>query len=461
MFQHDYTYTFSSIREKASYVQVDNHWQNTKYRSQIAVKDRQFLSVGYHRVPAEIADLIDIAVAVYTADRLSKRQGEQPCRIQLVIPIRCFELFSSVYNIEQLQGVLYQYTEDHWDFTFTKRTDSGRWSELQSRMILTDEEERKIEIALWSGGLDSVAGLCTRLFTNPKTSYVLLGTGANKYIQGLQQRTAKSITSRFPNSTQLIQIPIHLSKSTDLPTNRNMRARGFVFSLLGAACAYLYKQDRLYIYENGIGAINLPFRSSEVGLDHARSVHPISLLRMGEWVSSILGMRFSFENPFLFSTKAQMCEVFLRTDTTNLIAQTESCDRRHRQKTAQCGWCSSCLLRRQALAVNQIEDQTRYVVTHGRACRPSDGTHLRAMLEQVRTLQTLLATPEPWPYLSGQYGVLMDIADFFAHHQGVPLATTQEKLIQLYRQYVQEWVNVQAVIGRSILGNNPQQYQLS
>lgn len=454
MFRPDYTYTFSDIGEKAGSVQVDNHRQTAKYWSQIAVKDQQLLSVGYHRVSAEVADLIDIAVAVYTADRLSKRHREQPCHIQLVVPVRCPEIFNRAPIIEELQDVLYGFTEDHWYFSFTKRIAYGRWSELQMSMILPDEPNRYTEIALWSGGLDSLAGLYNRLFTNAQASYVLLGTGGSTYIQGVQQRVANSVNKGFPHSTQLVQIPIQLSRTADLPTNRDMRTRGFIFMLLGAACASLYSQDRLHIYENGVGAINLPFRASEVGLDHARSVHPISLLKMGKLVSSILGRTFTFENPFLFCTKAQMCEIFPRTGTTSLIAHTMTCDRRHRQKTPQCGWCSSCLLRRQALAVNHIEDKTQYVITHGRVCRPSDGTHLRAVLEQVKMLQTLLASPNPWYHLSGQYRVLMNVADLISNYYAIPLTTSQEKLIQLYRQYVQEWLSVQVTIECGLLNNN-------
>jgi len=75
--------------------------------------------------------------------------------------------------------------------------------------------------------------------------------------------------------------------------------------LLGAVCALLADQQLLHIYENGVGAINLPFRASEVGLDHTRAVHPISLFEMSDTVSRITQASFRFVNPFVYSTKAK------------------------------------------------------------------------------------------------------------------------------------------------------------
>ena len=78
--------------------------------------------------------------------------------------------------------------------------------------------------------------------------------------------------------------------------------------MLGAACAYLMGQKVLYLYENGIGAINLPYRESAVGLDHSRSVHPLTLLMVSDVISELLGQEFEVKNPFLFWTKAEMCK---------------------------------------------------------------------------------------------------------------------------------------------------------
>src|SRR5256885_13829390 len=110
----------------------------------------------------------------------------------------------------------------------------------------------------------------------------------------------------MPGHIEHIQIPLRLKQHVDarLSKNRSQRSRGFVFTMLGAVCARVQGESTLYVYENGIGAINLPFNRSTVARDHAVSVHPLSLQRLGNLLSMALGTRFTVVNPFLLSTKA-------------------------------------------------------------------------------------------------------------------------------------------------------------
>src|SRR5205085_10815902 len=154
--------------------------------------------------------------------------------------------------------------------------------------------------------------------------------------------------------TKRVRVHVDLIHGPDFgrnDLNRIPRSRGFVFLLLGAVCALLEGKDELFVYENGIGAINLNYGSPEVGLDQSRAVHPISLIEMSHLVSNTLDAPFAFHNPFLFTTKAQMCEVFNRlpeqflVQVNRLVSKTVSCDRRSRipKELMQCGCCSSCL----------------------------------------------------------------------------------------------------------------------
>lgn len=104
--------------------------------------------------------------------------------------------------------------------------------------------------------------------------------------------------------------------------------------LLGSAYACLEGQARaLAVYENGIGAINLPFRASEVGLEHTRSVHPLSMCCVSQFVSMLIGEPFLVHNPFLWSTKAEMCRVLDELDVSDIAWETVSCDCPYRSHT--------------------------------------------------------------------------------------------------------------------------------
>jgi hypothetical protein len=443
MQQPDYTYSFDDISDQFSQVRCLNHRTGELQMVAVLVDDHQ-LSFKRHRLlPAQLADCIDLAVAVAVADRLSIRKADRSCLIHISLPLRRPEIFGDSQILKQLQDILYWYTHDHWFFAFPARLQHGRFAERQPSLF-SPQLDQKIEIALWSGGLDSLAGVYHNLQRSSSTHYVLLGTGANTIIHNAQQRVAMLVEDLFPGRTTLVQLPYRLDDTKDLQKHSMQRARGFVFLLLGAVCASLEGQQTLSVYENGIGAINLPFSDAEVGLDHSLAVHPVSLLRMGELVTNILSSTFAFRNPFLFQTKAQMCEALITSPAFRLlVSSTFTCDRPHREVPMQCGYCSSCLLRRQALAALEVEDPTAYIATteplNGREPRSSEGDYLRAMLSQVSFIRQCLATSTPLEHLSERYLSLLEIADEMNGWEGMPRHVILERLVQLYEHYALEW----------------------
>jgi hypothetical protein len=217
--------------------------------------------------------------------------------------------------------------------------------------------------------------------------------------------------------------------------------------MLGAVCAFLEGQSTLHIYENGVGALNLPFRPAEVGTDHAHSVHPLSLLKMGELTSLLLGSHFTFVNPFLFQTKAEICAPLVGTAGEALVHQTISCDsqpRRHGLPT-QCGRCSSCILRRQALAVLGVQDQTVYA--YSQPTDPDNRFAFELMLEQRDFIRSCLAAPEPWKALRWRYQDLERTVSRVAAAMDIARPDLITQILGLYERYVDEWDRVQHVLG--------------
>jgi len=451
MSKQDYTYIFNDLSDGYASVQwVHHHTHRSPHTFRVRVGDQQFhrkrhWEQRYH-LSALQADCVDLASAIAVADRLSSRKGYQPCSIHIHLPVRHPELFGSLQTLQHLQDILYWYTQDEWVFDFLPRSAFGRAAERQLSFLNPNACDLPTEVALWSGGLDSLAGLFSRLKNRIADShYVLFGTGTNTFIQSKQRDTAEAIDALFPSRTTLVQVPLWLDETKEMRKHSLQRSRGFVFLLLGAICAMLEGQQELYVYENGIGAINLPFTLAEVGLDHSLSVHPVSLIRMGEFVSHLFGSLFTFQNPFLFQTKAQMCAP-LATEMAfeRLVLSTFTCDRYLRDQPQQCGRCSSCLLRRQAIAVLNVgEDPTSYSMTTPRherqKSRNSDGDHLRAMEIQVASLRACLATEKPWESLSGYAPQLLEIVDEMTVKKLFARDRLIDDLIQLYATYVSEW----------------------
>lgn len=449
----DYTCDFDPMGEKLKKgpMRLTNHATNQTYHDLlVAVDDSKLSHINYKAVSPLLADLIDIATAIHIADRLSKRYKNMPRRIQIRLPLRKREVFSNPPIYKNLQDILYWFTEDNWFFDFLPYTKDGRQAEINKQLPFPQETNHSTHVALWSGGLDSFAGAYQQLMRDDTAHYILFGTGSNDMISRAQKRTAEAIDALFPKRTKLVQLPFRLKdRNSSVKKSSSARSRGFVFMLLGAVCADQEGQHELYIHENGIGAINLPFRKSEVGLDHSRSVHPVSLYYMSELLSSIFEKPFSFENPFLFWTKAKMCKEPLEKEASKQVFSTISCDSRHRKKPIQCGYCSSCLLRRQSIAVHGITDQTHYQITEGssRQRRSDDSTHYYAILEQVDRMQVLLSSDDSWQSMSQHYRILVDIVEKIGGDQTV----TQHNILHLYQNYVDEWDNVKHIIGPEFL----------
>ena len=162
-----------------------------------------------------------------------------------------------------------------------------------------------------------------------------------------------------------------------------------------------------------------------------------------------------------------MCKALAEDGRSDLPTLTKSCDSPHRQpqQPIQCGYCSSCILRKQALAASKIEDRTRYVVPHGNRPAQDPSLHLRHMLVQVSTFRRLLSTSDnpnfQWQALTKEFLALDDIVDRSATAENLLPADMQSRLIKLYRTYVAEWDTVKSQIAADLLDKDGEQQAYS
>ena len=123
------------------------------------------------------------------------------------------------------------------------------------------------------------------------------------------------------------------------------------------------------------------------------------------------------------------------------IFETISCDRLHREKPIQCGYCSSCILRQQALAAAGIEDQTKYLIPHGRRPELRHYSYWKLMNQQVEVIEQALTLRDAWFHLCLEYP--SDLPNMVSRMaQADEECVIKEKLIRLYRTYVREWRSV-------------------
>jgi hypothetical protein len=401
-------------------------------------------------LPSHLADLIDIAVAIHVGDRLAIR-GVSPASewrrsVSLTIPVRCPDLWNRLDVKGELMEVLGYLTEDDWQLHFCERPIGFSRAAESQRHLFLGPFDGPVHVSLFSGGLDSFAGTATAIARHPDANYVCVSGMANRLYGQRQRQQVQSLKALKRVSLTHVRVPCWLRRANEIRQEPTRRTRGFLFLALGAVTALAAGGDRLWIFENGVGALNLPFMGAEVGVTTTRAVHPKTLILMGKLLSLIAGREFSVWNGAVFETKAQMCSSPLVRPVLSSVPLTFSCDGfpLRRQGAAQCGVCTSCLLRRVALYNAGVPDQGandyRYdVQSPGAVLNERQNRGLWEMDWQAERLSLALSQSDPWFGLVSAFPRIVEAQQALAEQFFLHESIIAERLVNLYRSHCDEW----------------------
>ncbi len=429
-------------------------WQRRYY----VQKERLALPFG-RKLPPLLEDLVDLALTVYAADRLVRRQqpGEARNRwcwhrqFELHVPVSNPERWTQPEVLRLLGEALGFFTEDQWVFEFHRRPQPRPAWAVQGTLF---PPEPPVKAALFSGGLDSLAGLVSQLAEGVST-FAVLTCATNARLLRKQRDLLETLHGRYATRLVPVVLPLRLRQHRRAynQNERSQRSRGFVFGALGAVAALMAGAQDLAVYENGIGSINLPLSAAQLGSQSTRATHPVALWKLERFMRALLGEGFRFRLPFLFSTKGQMCRRLQRSPFAELALQTVSCDGFpcRLRGPEHCGTCTSCLLRRQALwSSGFTEDRQngryRHDVLHNPESNPYEKlAPLQDMLAQVEKLETALGSPDPWADLTVEYPQLLEVRELLTEWYAPGSATdVKQQLLNLYQNYCGEWQHLPA-----------------
>lgn len=121
-------------------------------------------------LPRRLLDFLRLASAVYVVDRLVKRRSRKPARkIGLKVEVFDREFWDSGGVRATIEETVNFLGGDFWDIEFLKDT-GPYWRKLQ---LLPNHDARQSPlVALYSGGLDSAAGLAWRIANEPTRSII-------------------------------------------------------------------------------------------------------------------------------------------------------------------------------------------------------------------------------------------------------------------------------------------------
>ena len=340
-------------------------------------------------------DLLNIAAGVYAVDRVEKRQAgtgnETGIRsLQLCFAVQDLAFWQRFEITDAVEEILSFLTDENWSVTFERAATVQVQQQVPLDLPLTRKPRR---IALYSGGLDSAAGLANRVLKGVD-DYLLVTVGHHNRLRHLcaEQITQLShLTRTHPqlHSTLTVHLQGGVAKQRMRQQERSQRSRAFLFCAAAAVAAQTCQIEEIEIFENGVGAINLPLMPGMlVGGLATRGAHPTFLKRMGELASAVAENSVRYSLPFATLTKAEMLAPLKMQGLEAWAQLSRSCVHTWRESnTTHCGQCPGCIERRQAFAAagifEPISGQYSLDLLEGTPLAPNCADYLRCYLDDA------------------------------------------------------------------------------
>lgn len=318
----------------------------------VNLKLPSFVSQVYH-LPNRILDLLEIAAYVFAGDRLSSRGPKEAVEyhswlrsFRYVIRVRDADFWNQAAVKDKLIAALMFMTGDReYVFDFVPGQSTPPTS-------LFDREEFKIEqrgqasVALFSGGLDSLAGALERLNTTNDDLYLISHRSGQPSTKRTQKKLIEALMRDYPGRIHHYSFECGLCRVR--AAEETQRTRAFLFNSIAFALAHRLSLTSFYAYENGITSLNFARRQDLINARASRTTHPKTHALMSAFLSEFQDASVKVINPFWQHTKADVFQALDRNGGRELIGSAVSCSKTFQrlEPATQCGGCFQCIDRR-------------------------------------------------------------------------------------------------------------------
>ena len=328
-------------------------------------------------------DFIEISAFLYAAEikfsTIKNNNEEEPKALNLHIPVRDYNFWKQPEIISLLGELLYFLSGDEYRFIFLKMNQIKN-KKRSGRKIFHPGNKL---VTFLSGGIDPTAGSIDLLENNPGSEISLIShqaglSGTASTQNNLFQKIDELYPGRCSHHTFRGGLLYKHSFEKEFP------ARTLLYSAVAFAVSRLHAQDRYYVYENGISAINFKGINS-FDTSTGRSCHPKTLHLLEELFSRISENQFIIKQPFLFKTKAEVIQDLISRGRSDLLDLTVSCDRHHPipPEFSHCGICPSCITRSNALISKGFRKEHTNLFYYDLPAETNLGNDQRKILETM------------------------------------------------------------------------------
>ncbi len=321
-----------------------------------------FVNQFYH-LPDRILDLLEISAYIFAADRLISRGPKHAVEfhswrrsMHFSIRVREAEFWNKDTVKEKLAAALTFMTGDReYSFEFSSGHSTPPASLFDSEdFVITPQNDTSV--ILFSGGLDSLAGVLERLNSTEEDVYLISHRSGQPSTKRTQKRLFEALTKSYPGRIKHYSFDCGLYKIHAV--EETQRTRAFLFGSIAFALAHQLNLDSFYVYENGVTSLNLIRRQDLINSRSSRTTHPKTLFLLKEFFSEVQGEPINVKNPFWNRTKTDIFDSISRMNGRDLIGSTVSCTKTFQRlgNATHCGCCFQCIDRRIAAYASQHQD---------------------------------------------------------------------------------------------------------
>lgn len=409
-----------------------------------ALSERALLECVPQHPSRRTFDLLRIASSMFFTDRIVKRKrrggpASWPRRMSLSIEVNEPEFWKDQSNYDQLVDVLSFVSGDSWSLSFDRQTDEYRTHVEWQPPLCSDIYPSNPRLCLYSGGLDSAAGLAMQLSELNGDSVVPITVRHRSDLAEKVRSQIKSLHHHFGGELHPVVVPFEMRSPAKLVRSEetSQRSRAFLFVAVGAAVADGFGASQLEMYESGVGAINAPLLAGMDGSQATRSAHPHFLHQVSQLLSKVLERDFEVVLPFFTLTKGELVRSLSQADLWHVAKATCSCSsypvRVQKSGPQQsCGVCAACLFRRVAMNSAGIEEDAsvyQYDFLNSKVDIPTK--KLRCLTAFLNQIDSLVGVER------GELPVC--IVRHLRQTHVIDRTETVQPIIDLYRRYRVEW----------------------
>ena len=312
-------------------INLSNHDYN-QVLANITTRFDRFIETP-QELPDRVIDLLHIASYVFCADRSAYRGRRDSLsnsgwsrNWNFEIPILDYDFWSKPEVSIALSNALVFMTGDKsYNFRFRKATlEPLKTEEYQMNLFSSNgfnlQCGSKIDVMLFSGGLDSLAGAIERLNTFPDRQLCLINHMSNNRTIRTQRILTKELQMKYPDRVfpYTFECRFNKLKSRD----ETQRTRMFLFSAIAFAICTYYSKDEFFVYENGITSLNLSKQADVINARSSRTTHP-KVIGLLQNFYKLFSDKFRIQTPYYYKTKEDIVKIFANYNELNLI-QTQS-----------------------------------------------------------------------------------------------------------------------------------------